>query len=174
MFSIVTTNTNDTTTISPALKTMHSLVYDWELWWYDDYDYTASERALKRADLESKIRALGATDAACVLWVEAIDVSLAEQAKYEAWSAKMESTNDWFAPDGVTKADREAQAQMRDQLIAERDALMKQYILNGKHAPLWTWPNYDPRTGPAAMPHVNGKFAPRKPYKGSMFPANEF
>ena len=127
-----------------ALNSIFTLIKHWEQTWFDDMRTSETARSEERADLEAQMRALGAAHADCAPWVAALDVSIAEQAKYAAWYEKL----------GRALGKKEERAR----LIAERDALWQKYIDDDQEAPDWTEPYFNPRTGPAARIQVNGQY----------------
>ena len=127
------------------LNTIFTLINLWEHTWFDDMRTSDAEQSRTRADIEAQMRALGAAHAECVPWVAALDVSIAEQAKYAAWYEKL----------GKALGNQEERAR----LIAERDALWQKYIDDDQEAPDWTEPYFNRRAGPAARIHVNGQYA---------------
>lgn len=127
-----------------ALNSIFTLIKHWEQTWFDDMRTSEAERSEQRAELEAQMRALGAAHADCAPWVAALDVSIAEQAKYAAWYEKL----------GRALGKKEERAR----LIAERDALWQKYIDNDQEVPDWTEPYFNPRTGPAARIQVNGQY----------------
>ena len=127
-----------------ALNSIFTLIKHWEQTWFDDMRTSETARSEQRAELEAQMRALGAAHADCAPWVAALDVSIAEQAKYAAWYEKL----------GRALGKKEERAR----LIAERDALWQKYIDDDQEAPDWTEPYFNPRTGPAARIQVNGQY----------------
>ena len=127
-----------------SLNSIFTLIKLWENTWFDDMRTSEAEHSRNRADLEAQIRAMAA-DPECAPWVQALDVSIAEQAKYAAWYEKL----------GHALGNQEERAR----LMAERDAIWRKYIDDDQEAPDWTEPFFNPRLGPAARIHVNGQYA---------------
>jgi hypothetical protein len=128
-----------------SLNSIFTLIKLWEHTWFDDMRTSDAEHSRTRAELEAQMRAMGAADPECAPWVQALDVSIAEQAKYAAFYEKL----------GGALGNQEARAR----LMAERDAIWRKYVDDGQEAPDWTEPYFNPRLGPAARIHVNGQYA---------------
>ena len=127
-----------------SLNSIFALIKLWENTWFDDMRTSNAERSEIRAELEAQMRALGAADPECAPWVQALDISIAEQAKYAAFSEKLESAL--------------GNQEERARLMAERDAIWRKYVDDGQEAPDWTDCYFNPRHGPAARIHVNGQY----------------
>ena len=80
-------------------------------------------------------------------WLKAFQISLEEQAKYEAWQNKL---NDVYNV-----------PEKKAELNAERAALLQPYIESGQtdFAPDWLSPYFNPRHGPAMEVRVNDEQA---------------
>jgi hypothetical protein len=148
--------------MTTQLNTIFNLIKQWEGTWFDDMKRTEADLVAERRELETQMRSLG-VNAECAPWVQALDVAIAEQGKYEAWLKACSLTH--FAYDGSKRrrATEEEKSAKLAALHAERSAMWEQHEAKGLPAPDWMVPYFNPRTGPAARIHVNGQYPPSNP-----------
>jgi hypothetical protein len=146
--------------MTTELNQIYKLIKQWEDT-YLDYGLSESQLAENRADLVAQMHALGASHPECAPWSKALNVAIAEQGKYEVWRVEAFNPPYWvYEGSAKRRATIEEKAAHTTAMIAKRDAIRQDCEDKGQPAPEWTFPDFNPRVGPAACIHVNGEYPP--------------